>query len=323
MKRIIDGVSYDTETATEIATGSHCHELSDAWWTLYRTEHGAFFEVVADHDGRVVQFNPMTQHEARRFVEVNANDQVEKHFGPMQPPRPLPFSRKTIVAASKVMARMTHGDLTEFVVELGPEYQDAIPPEGVSLQKRLIAFVTLLDRAPHKKIDGGDFLQDVFVRKGVSLIRRSHFPVEYNTIEQALIQSLAVDGYTYADGTIRRTLPVDAGVQEAEIEIDRLLQKHGFAVSKEHLRQATNAHARGDWAAANSQLRTFVESLFDEIAVAVDGTAAALPSGKARRQRLASLGFFIRDLNEWQDNGGGFINGLMRRLHPPTACSTS
>src|ERR1700733_4261087 len=97
MKRIIQGVSYDTETATEIASGDHGHEMSQAWWTLYRTNPGgAFFEVVAGHDGVVEEFKLLTEAQARRFVEVHANRQFEKHFGSM-PARPMRFSRRTLI----------------------------------------------------------------------------------------------------------------------------------------------------------------------------------------------------------------------------------
>jgi hypothetical protein len=41
MRRIIKGKADDTETATEMASGSNDHDLSDAWWSLYRTTGGA------------------------------------------------------------------------------------------------------------------------------------------------------------------------------------------------------------------------------------------------------------------------------------------
>ena len=44
-----------------------------------------------------------------------------------------------------------------------------------------------------------------------------------------------------------------------------------------HLDQAVEAHTRGDWAACNSQLRTFLESLFDDIARNVRPQEAAQP----------------------------------------------
>ncbi len=42
------------------------------------------------------------------------------------------------------------------------------------------------------------------------------------------------------------------------------------------------------------------------------------PLSQPRRTILASLKppFLLRELNEWDDNGLGFFNGLIKRLHP-------
>src|SRR5947209_851222 len=72
----------------------------------------------------------------------------------------------------------------------------------------------------------------------------------------------------------------------------------------------------GHWASANSQIRSFLEGLLDAIAERIDPSAAALPSGQSRRTKLAEHNFLSRELNEWSDQGFGFINGLVKRLHP-------
>ena len=132
----------------------------------------------------------------------------------------------------------------------------------------------------------------------------------------AFHHSLRRDGFTIIDGALRRTLPVSLKLPEAENEIIRLLNKHGFAVAKGHLDQAFTAHTNGHWASANSQIRSFLEGLLDAIAEKIDPSAAALPSGQARRTKLAKHDFLSRELNEWSDQGFGFINGLVKRLHP-------
>lgn len=43
MKKIIGGVAYDTDTADLLVRSDHGHEMSQAWWALYRTSLGAFF----------------------------------------------------------------------------------------------------------------------------------------------------------------------------------------------------------------------------------------------------------------------------------------
>jgi hypothetical protein len=320
MKRIIEGVAYDTDTATEIASGNHGHELSDAHWTLYKTRHGAFFEVVAGHDGVAEGFYRLTNKEAREFLELNANHLVEVHFGAMPEARPLRFSRKTLIAAIKVMERMTHAEFSEFMLELSPALIASVGDDNLSLRKRLNNLTATLDKLPDRQLDDGELLRDVLVAKAAAMLLTETnwvgMPNERSAAVDAFIRALDIDGFVVSEGTIQSALPVDLNLPEAQNEIDRLLHKHGMGVPRGHLDQALGAHARGDWAAANSQLRSFVEGLLDEIAVKLDPSASSLQSGHSRRERLATLGFLSRDLNEWNGQGTGFINGLMKRLHP-------
>jgi predicted HicB family RNase H-like nuclease len=82
MKRIINGKTYNTNTATHV-TGGDNSQWSDAWWGLYQTRHGAFFKVVVDHDGVSEKITPLTDAEAQAVVEKHANHLVEQYFGPM------------------------------------------------------------------------------------------------------------------------------------------------------------------------------------------------------------------------------------------------
>ncbi len=49
----------------------------------------------------------------------------------------------------------------------------------------------------------------------------------------------------------------------------------------------------------------------------LDLSVSSTSSSQARRAHLANIDppFLERNLNEWRDNGGGFINGLWMRLH--------
>lgn len=82
MKRILDGKSYNTDTATEIVTPE-----PDEWgryWGLYQTRHGAFFEVVQDNCTGFPEIYPLTDPEAQAKLEKYANPKlVEQYFGPM------------------------------------------------------------------------------------------------------------------------------------------------------------------------------------------------------------------------------------------------
>lgn len=80
MKRIINGKSYNTDTATEIVATEHPD--SGGWWALYQTRHGAFFEVRVDHGGEdVLDFRPMTDEKALEIVQKRAPHLVDQYFG--------------------------------------------------------------------------------------------------------------------------------------------------------------------------------------------------------------------------------------------------
>ena len=96
----------------------------------------------------------------------------------------------------------------------------------------------------------------------------------------------------------------------------QLLKSFGFTTPLGHLDQAIEAHTRGDWAACNSQLRTFLESLFDDIARnARPQEAGQRPNSENRRALLAEIGFLATDRNEWTQDGKNYVNGLFKMLH--------
>jgi hypothetical protein len=81
MKRIIDGKSYNTDTAT-LVFSEGAPEPSMAWWALYQTRHGAFFKVLVDHDGETTTSTPLSDADAQALLEKRANHLVEQYFGP-------------------------------------------------------------------------------------------------------------------------------------------------------------------------------------------------------------------------------------------------
>lgn len=83
-----------------------------------------------------------------------------------------------------------------------------------------------------------------------------------------------------------------------------------------HYDQATNAFNRGDWVACNSQLRSYVEELFNKMAENITGNK---PSDSHQAKiTLSQLNppIFYKPLNEWLDNGTGYFETFWKRLHP-------
>ena len=119
---------------------------------------------------------------------------------------------------------------------------------------------------------------------------------------------------------LHRMHPDIADIPTADDEVHSLLKKHKFDTPLGHLKQAINAHTRGEWASSNSQIRSFFEGLFDEIdrRVAPEKTELCIDA-KARRSLLANLPtpFLSKNLNEWDDGQKqAFIPALFNRLHP-------
>jgi len=133
MKMVIDGVAYDTETATFVAMGEADPDGlvgSQASWSLYKTRLGTFFEVVCGHDGVAEAVHPLTDKQARRFLEANANNLVEEHFGPMLEPRPSRFSRLTVIAAIQTMRPFNHAELKLYLLKLGGDLARKVGNNG-------------------------------------------------------------------------------------------------------------------------------------------------------------------------------------------------
>lgn len=233
------------------------------------------------------------------------------------------FSRRTILAAVDILASFGHTGVDRFLLEHGLENADI----AGSLQARANALARYLLSNPDERDQDSRNLTDTIVESLVSYaISRStqrytdHFDYQvFQTNYPALQRALERDGFTVEDGLLRRALPETLDLPKADDEIHALLDTYGLNVPMGHLDQAIAAHSRGDWAAANSQFRPFIESLLDEIAARLAGPSAALPAtGHPRRQWLSQMTppFFIGALNEWTNDGKGFIEAFYRRLHP-------
>jgi hypothetical protein len=83
MRRIIDGTAYDTGTAELIKTVEG--PLPDVA-ALYRTRNDAFFlrvQFLTPGNNVAVEIIPLSDDEAQKWLEKNANELVERYFGKM------------------------------------------------------------------------------------------------------------------------------------------------------------------------------------------------------------------------------------------------
>jgi hypothetical protein len=241
----------------------------------------------------------------------------------MQGMRQNHFTRPTVTAAIALIdARMSQAKFDHLVLRLGLEQQ--IPADtsmSVSKKAALMGRLVMTHGAQLvQTIDGTTSLAEAAVREAVALTMRSDSP---GPEQERLVRALALDGFvvewsdeSQAPPQLRAALPGDVDLPATDDEVHQLLKHFGFTTALGHLDQAIEAHTRGDWAAANSQTRTFVESLFEEIAQNIDSAeAAAAGSSENRRAWLAKRGFLSKQRNEWTDDGKSYINGLFKMLH--------
>jgi hypothetical protein len=233
--------------------------------------------------------------------------------------RAAPFTRPTIIAAVEFLdTRLTQARFNQLVVRIGLEAE--IPSDSsLSVPKKSDLLSRYVLQRPDEivqTVNGNMTLAEAVVREAVQLTQLG----SVFDAQNKLVRGLARDGYviTWDEEVprLRAALPNELELPEIDDEVHELLKHFGFVTPLGHLGQAIDAHTRGDWAAANGQLRTFLESLFDDFALRIKGEEAArMATSENRRKLLADVGFLAVDRNEWTQDGKNYINGLFKMLH--------
>jgi len=228
----------------------------------------------------------------------------------------VPFTRPTIAAVAFIDRNLSQAAFNHMVLRLGLE-SEITSDTAISVSKKADMLGRIVVQRPADQVDtleGSMSLAEAVIREAVQLMR----PEPVHEIETAFARGLARDGYIVAFDEenrrpkLRAALPAELGLPAVDDEVHELLKHFGFAEPLGHLDQGIEAHARGDWAAANAQFRTFLEGLFDAIAFHEGADKAAQPSSENRRAWLADLGYLAKDRNEWTHDGKNYINGAFQ-----------
>jgi hypothetical protein len=234
--------------------------------------------------------------------------------------RSAPFTRPTLIAAVELLEQHSQARFNQVVLRLGLE-DEISSSTSLSVAKKcdlLGRIVVQRAETVLDTLDGSMTLGEAVIRQAAQLAQQE----PTHSLQTAFTRGLARDGYVLAwddngrNPFIRAALPGEIQLPQTDDEVHQLLRSSGFATPLGHLDQAIEAHTRGDWAACNSQLRTFLESLFDDIARNVrPQEAAQRPTSENRRALLADVGFLAADRNEWTQDGKNYVNGLFKMLH--------
>lgn len=233
------------------------------------------------------------------------------------------FKILTLVAATEALEGLTQAEFDQLLIRLNLEHEIPVGAES-SVQKKCALLARIVKsqfESPLETFEGSSTLGEAVVREAVKSLREesSWRP------QETFIQVLASDGFLIEwreEGSheLRPCFPVELA-SESYDEVTDLLEEFEFVTAQGHLDQALSAYSRSDWAASNGQLRTFVESLLDDIAALLipDDVGGRTPENK--RALLGEIGFLSRERNEWSPDGKNFINGLIKLLHTEGAHS--
>lgn len=233
----------------------------------------------------------------------------------------LPVAKRTtLIAAVELLEMHSQAEFNMVVLRLGLE-NEISSDTSLSVVKKC----GLLGRIV---VERGDTTLDTFngpMTLGEAVIREAAKLTNQNPVDRRqseFARSLARDGHVLVwdeygrHASIRKALPEEIQLPQTDDEVHQMLKSFNLITPLGHLDQAIDAHARGDWAACNGQLRTFLESLFDDIAQIVNQQKASRQvTSENRRALLADEGFFAKDRNEWTSDGKNYINGLFKMLH--------
>lgn len=230
------------------------------------------------------------------------------------------FTRPTILVAIELLAeKLSQASFDQLIlrVELEQEIPQGKEVSVKSKSNRMASLVLQNGFQMIQTVDGQMTLAEAVVREAVKVL-----PATNEMERESFLRGLARDGYVVAAEEqsglpfLRIALPDEIDLPATDDEVHSLLKHFTFYTPLGHLDQAIDAHTRGDWAAANAQMRTFLEGLFDDIArhefpMDVENRKTS----ENRRTLLAEKGFLSSSRNEMTTDGKSFVSGLFKMLH--------
>jgi hypothetical protein len=253
------------------------------------------------------------------------------------------LNKRTLLEITHIIENWTTAKLDRFALVFGIEIPEQIEGRVLSRAKKVNIIFTILDT---NDIDG-PFTKDIQLDSFQYILEKYNRenPIQTNdalsswlddvdeqpnqNLDEQFIQnntrlynSIKRDGFTIRNEHIVALLPEELIESDVENELIRLLNHFNFNTSKGHLEQAIENHSNGNWAGANGQFRTYMESLLLEISNTLIPARDCTNIGDAitwlSNPAILNPVLLHQHLNEVPAQGlnAPYINGLWKRLHP-------
>lgn len=227
------------------------------------------------------------------------------------------FSRATLVDVFSLFSIQTHSVLDKFFFKYGVEEYTSLASNKEN--KALAAVRYLIENPDSKGILGGNMayemveeILDLYINNSYYYDQESGEFRDFPKLKRLLLK----DGFEIRDGQLARMVDSNINYVENESLLLKLLDKYNFSVAKGHFNQATSAFTRGDWAACNGQIRSFVEELFCKLAEDLTGNTFSSSHSARTALSQSSPKLFYPEFNEWLNDGTGYFETFWKRLHP-------
>lgn len=226
------------------------------------------------------------------------------------------FSRATIIDVFSLFSNQSHAVLDKFFFKYGIEEHTVSASNKDN--KALAAVRYLIDNPDAKGILGGNMayemveeILDIYINNDYYYDDQSGEFNEYPKLKRLLLK----DGFEIRDKQLVRMVDSTIDYVENEGLLFELLNKYNFRTAEGHYTQAVNAFTRGDWAACNSQIRTFVEELLCKLAEDITGNTFNKSHHARTALSQSTPKLFYPELNEWLNDGTGYFETFWKRLH--------
>lgn len=244
------------------------------------------------------------------------------------------FSKQLILKAVDFMPSKTHNELEREIIALDLNTK-GIDLSG-SIENKKNAILGYLLANPNARDNHGDsillIMMDKVVNKMLINVRLDLDEFNEETLEfksdSKFYRYLRLDGYDidFEKMRVKENISKYTNTSEKDDYIVNFLNQYHFETSLGHYEQAKSSYLNGNYAALNGQLRSFVEAIFQDMAKHIkikepnnnniNSISSVDPQQAMCIFAKCESPIIERNLNEYDDNGTGFIQAFWKRLHP-------